>query len=257
MIVWDRLFGTYAEETEEPYFGLVHRLNSWDIFQAQTFHLRDMVWRFYNEKGLSNKLGVLWKGPAWVAGAPRLGLSDSVPEVDPAAPKHGVALSSSLAAYVAIHFVIVTVIGFFLLTNRFHSYILHLLIMGFVIYSLQTFAAICDRKPHAAAMEMGRVMFFLVSELVCYLIYKDEFIFLWCTDTTTDPIIPMIYRPVKMLRMAFVLSLVWILGRAIFFPEPASIAEFATNIATLEPLQDVPADEKGKPRTARIHRKVD
>jgi hypothetical protein len=120
----------------------------------------------------------------------------------------------------------------------------------FLILSLQTFAAICDRKPHAAAMEISRVMLFLVSELVCYLIYKDDFVFLWFKDNATDPLIPLIHRPVRVLRMIFVLSLLWIMGRTVLVSESTSVLEFVSNLPSLEPNQNLQKKKKLKQKAA-------
>jgi len=64
-IIWDRLFGTYVEETVKPVYGLVHPLETWDPLFIQFAHFPN-VWRaFWAAPGALNKFGTLAYGPGW------------------------------------------------------------------------------------------------------------------------------------------------------------------------------------------------
>uniref|UniRef100_A0A8C7J0Z3 Transmembrane protein 195 n=1 Tax=Oncorhynchus kisutch TaxID=8019 RepID=A0A8C7J0Z3_ONCKI len=83
LIIWDRLFGTFAPEGNKVVYGLVHKINTFEIFHIQ-FHYYKYLWRRFNRyKKIFNKFGVLWKGPSWKPGKPRLGDHAEVPEVLP------------------------------------------------------------------------------------------------------------------------------------------------------------------------------
>lgn len=65
LIIWDRMFGTFAEEQEEVVYGLVDPIESINPFVA-FFHgfyrFGKGVWEM---KGLKNKVGVIFGPPGW------------------------------------------------------------------------------------------------------------------------------------------------------------------------------------------------
>ncbi|MEP1576977.1 sterol desaturase family protein [Roseibium album] len=64
-IVWDRMFGTFAEEKERVTYGLVHPINSVNpvvAFLHGFYRLGRDVWQM---PGLANKVGVLLNPPGW------------------------------------------------------------------------------------------------------------------------------------------------------------------------------------------------
>ncbi|RYU93528.1 sterol desaturase family protein [Emticicia agri] len=63
-IIWDKLFGTFAEEKEEPTYGLTKQLGSYS-FLWQHFHfLVEIGYAAKTEKGLLNKLKVIFGRPS-------------------------------------------------------------------------------------------------------------------------------------------------------------------------------------------------
>jgi sterol desaturase/sphingolipid hydroxylase (fatty acid hydroxylase superfamily) len=63
-IIWDKLFGTFAEEKEEPTYGLTKQLGSYS-FLWQHFHfLVEIAYAVKAEKGLMNKLKVIFGKPS-------------------------------------------------------------------------------------------------------------------------------------------------------------------------------------------------
>lgn len=65
--------------------------------------------RLYESKSWSERYSVMFKGPGWVEGSPRLGFPDSIPEVENPIKKFNVKLSPLLNIYVAIHFAFVLI----------------------------------------------------------------------------------------------------------------------------------------------------
>ena len=64
-IIWDRMFGTFAEETDEVVYGLVTPIESNNPFVAFLhgfYRLGKSVWKM---KGFKNKLGVAFGPPGW------------------------------------------------------------------------------------------------------------------------------------------------------------------------------------------------
>jgi sterol desaturase/sphingolipid hydroxylase (fatty acid hydroxylase superfamily) len=64
LIVWDRLFGTYADESEEPVYGITKRLGSFDGVWAQLHYVIELCAMTLRAPGI-DKLRVWWKSPAW------------------------------------------------------------------------------------------------------------------------------------------------------------------------------------------------
>ncbi|MGO1120976.1 sterol desaturase family protein [Rhodovibrionaceae bacterium A322] len=64
-IIWDRLFGTFAEEKEEVVYGLVEPINSINPFVAFLHGLYRLGKGVWQTPGLVNKLGVLFCPPGW------------------------------------------------------------------------------------------------------------------------------------------------------------------------------------------------
>ena len=62
-IIWDKLFGTFAEEKEEPIYGLTKQLNSYS-FVWQHFHfLVEIAYAVKATKGFWNKLKIIFGSP--------------------------------------------------------------------------------------------------------------------------------------------------------------------------------------------------
>lgn len=62
-IIWDKLFGTFAEEKEQPVFGLTKQLDSYS-FLWQHFHFLVEIWySALQQKGIIAKLKVIFGSP--------------------------------------------------------------------------------------------------------------------------------------------------------------------------------------------------
>lgn len=64
-IIWDKLFGTYVDETEEPYYGVTIHPASWDptYLNAHWFHV---LWKdMWAAKTLREKFLIWFKPPGW------------------------------------------------------------------------------------------------------------------------------------------------------------------------------------------------
>lgn len=62
-IIWDKLFGTFAEEKEQPVFGLTKQLDSYS-FLWQHFHFLVEIWySAQQQKGIVAKLRVIFGSP--------------------------------------------------------------------------------------------------------------------------------------------------------------------------------------------------
>ncbi|NQV51591.1 MAG: sterol desaturase family protein [Flavobacteriales bacterium] len=65
LIIWDKMFGTFVREDEEPDYGITSGFESNSAFRAQFAYWKDLFTRASRTKSLSNKMNVFLKGPAW------------------------------------------------------------------------------------------------------------------------------------------------------------------------------------------------
>ena len=98
LIIWDRMFGkylvystcdhylipyfsigTFQPEEDRVIYGLVHSTDTWNPLHNQFSTYWELLKRFYQTEGFKHKLCVLFMGPGWSPGTPRLG--NGVPEV--------------------------------------------------------------------------------------------------------------------------------------------------------------------------------
>jgi alkylglycerol monooxygenase len=167
LIVWDRLFGTFGEERDEPVYGITTPLASWNPVWAN-LHQWSQMWDVARraERPL-DKVRVLWKRPGWRPDA--LGGAVGPREVDAATlVKYDVPLPRGLALYVLAQFAAVTVgtVAFLYASGRLG---LPLRAAGAlaVVWSLAGLGGLLDRRPWAAGLELARL---LTAGLACLLL---------------------------------------------------------------------------------------
>jgi sterol desaturase/sphingolipid hydroxylase (fatty acid hydroxylase superfamily) len=65
LIIWDRMFGSYVEETHRPTYGLTKNVDSYNPFRLQ-YYLYGHIWRdVRNATSLRDKLGYVFGPPDW------------------------------------------------------------------------------------------------------------------------------------------------------------------------------------------------
>ncbi len=65
LLIWDRLFGTWQPEEEEPVYGLVSQMERQNVLNIQTEPLRWLWTRMRTAPGWRARLGYLWHPPGW------------------------------------------------------------------------------------------------------------------------------------------------------------------------------------------------
>ena len=63
-IIWDRIFGTFIEETETPRYGIIKPLNSYNMLWINTHGWAEMFEAIKTKKTLSGKLRCVFGAPA-------------------------------------------------------------------------------------------------------------------------------------------------------------------------------------------------
>ncbi|MCY7349025.1 MAG: hypothetical protein LH614_22775, partial [Pyrinomonadaceae bacterium] len=71
-IVWDRMFGTFVEETEAPRYGIIKPLNSYNVLRINTHGWAEMLAVLKLKKTLRGKLRCIFGAPAMEFEEPNL-----------------------------------------------------------------------------------------------------------------------------------------------------------------------------------------
>ena len=65
LIIWDRLFGTFQAEEEDPHYGLLHDIDTFNPVKIAFHEWADMLRDAWNARTLRGKLGTLFMPPGW------------------------------------------------------------------------------------------------------------------------------------------------------------------------------------------------
>lgn len=170
LIIWDRIFGTFVAENEKVVYGLTHPINTFELFKVQ-FHHYIYIWNtFMNTPGFCNKISVLFKGPGWEPGKPRLGDPADIPEITGKEVPYCRKLPVALRTYAVIHFVLM--LGCYIdlfATKSTLSQVTLLLRVGYVILTLTSIGFLMEQRPKAAFLETARCTTFLALHRLGYM----------------------------------------------------------------------------------------
>jgi len=162
-IIWDRLFGTYQEEIEEPTYGVTTQLQSWNPAWANVEYYVTM---FKNAKRFSlvkDKLRYIFAKPGWQPN--ELGGQLAIPEVDYSKPKYDAkALSKSLNIYVLVQFAFI-IIGLSAYLYNYEKLSTFYTIIFFSVLMLSTVicSAILEQKTWVKYAEYARLLIALFT----------------------------------------------------------------------------------------------
>ncbi len=145
LIVWDRLFGTFAPETEEPKYGVPEGIASWSPFWANLAPYRKLLARTVAQKSAREALRALFGPPA-----SDRDVSSQRADYDacPPTPVQHYALTQSAAiAWVALVFVTAPSLGA----------TINALVTAWLLVSMATIAHILDARPSWRMIETARI----------------------------------------------------------------------------------------------------
>ncbi|XP_074430889.1 alkylglycerol monooxygenase isoform X1 [Larus michahellis] len=162
LIIWDRIFGTFEAEDAKVVYGLTHPVNSFDPIMLQLRPLVHIWNTFWATPGFCNKLSVIFKGPGWGPGKPRLGLPEEIPVITGKEVPFNPSVPAYLNWYAVVHFAIIMELYTGLLgTVTMLSQGTILLRIGFIILSLTSFGLLMENRPKADILEIIRCLVFV------------------------------------------------------------------------------------------------
>ena len=65
LIIWDRLWGTFQREEEEPVFGLVNPLETYNLITIELYGFHWLWARMASADRWQDRLAYLWRAPEW------------------------------------------------------------------------------------------------------------------------------------------------------------------------------------------------
>src|SRR6185503_1320017 len=165
LIVWDRLFGTYQKEEEEPAYGITTPLRSLNPVWAHLHYWVELGQKARRSTRLADKVLIFLKPPGWQP--EEMGGFVAAPDVDPGHVKYDAAASRGLVAYVFLQFVL-ALAGATLLLFRQDELPLGVRAAGAVavVVTLVSLGGLLERKRWAAWLEPARVIVLVVAGLV-------------------------------------------------------------------------------------------
>jgi sterol desaturase/sphingolipid hydroxylase (fatty acid hydroxylase superfamily) len=168
LIVWDRLFGTYQREEEEPAYGITTPLRSFNPVWAHLHYWVELGQKARQATRVADKVRLFLKPPGWQP--EELGGFVAAPGVDPRHVKYDAAASGGLVAYVFVQFVL-ALAGATLLLFRQDDLSLAVRAAGAVaiLITLISLGGLLERKRWAAWLEPLRVIALIVAGLIAAL----------------------------------------------------------------------------------------
>lgn len=114
-----------------------------------------------------NKLFVVFKGPGWTPGSPRLGDPADLPEIEYPIRKYDNSLSFCGTMYAVVHFAVAIVAYQLLIARRMGMTQLHVAgVISYFLFTMSSVGALFDNKWYAPYVELFRCLLFLIVDLV-------------------------------------------------------------------------------------------
>lgn len=170
LIIWDRMFGTFAPESDKVIYGLTHPIGTFEIWSVEFLYYPYLWQRFWEVEGISNKLSVIWKGPGWTPGKPRLGDIADIPQITGEEKPHDPTWSPVMQAYVILQFfLLLDVYNSLLLDQMILSELTVILLTAYVLLSLTSLGFLIDQRSNAAELEMLRCVLIMLLHRFGYI----------------------------------------------------------------------------------------
>jgi hypothetical protein len=110
LIIWDRMFGTFQAEEEEPVYGITKPLRSFNPIWANLHYWVELAETARRARRPLDRLQVFWRRPGWRP--PDLGGFEPAPQVDrPTYQKYDPPLARPFKAYVLVQLLAVNLAG--------------------------------------------------------------------------------------------------------------------------------------------------
>ena len=158
LIVWDRMFGTFQKEEEEPVYGITTPLANWNPVWANVHYWVELLRMARRASRPLDRLRILWKPPGWRPSD--LGGFLPAPAVDARRSlKYDPAVARALGAYVLVQFVAVNLLTAVFL-QREESLDLAARATGaiLILASVAALGGLLDHRSWGRVLELARLL---------------------------------------------------------------------------------------------------
>jgi len=158
LIIWDRMFGTFAEEREdmEIVYGLVDQPQFWNPVKHQIYYYGKVIEKARSMSNWTDFFFAFVKGPGWFPGTDRLGDITFVAE-NPVREKYDVSVSPLLHLYTITHFLLSFISTDFVVKSvQMLSPSSSILLVLYNLWSLTSIGLLYDNSTWAWPSEMVR-----------------------------------------------------------------------------------------------------
>jgi sterol desaturase/sphingolipid hydroxylase (fatty acid hydroxylase superfamily) len=164
LIIWDRLFGTFQREEEEPVYGITTPLTSWDPVKANFHYWGELVALAKRCTRWTDRLRVFLKPPGWRPA--ELGGFQGPPAKDRATyRKFNTAVPGDVRAYVGLQFLLLLAMTtLFLFDQRDLPSWSRTVTALVIIWWVMDMGLLLEAHRHAVMLEGARI---LVFALLC------------------------------------------------------------------------------------------
>lgn len=155
LIIWDRLFGSFKEEAQEPMYGTVKIYESWNPVWANFAYWMDLARDARQATHWSDKIKIWFKFPGWLPkGVTR------VPRPNPPTSRirYNTKTPKGLNFYIAVQFILVTIVSTLLMDNHFDSIWVAPAIIALILVTTLFWGGIFERKSWAFSGELARLV---------------------------------------------------------------------------------------------------
>lgn len=176
LIIWDRLFGTFKTEEEEPQYGITTRFPSMNPVWSNFHYYADMLEKASNMNRWSDKLKMIFAKPGWLP--EELGGFQKPIEPEKNRNHFDTPVSLSSKIYVAVQFVLITwgIVSYMIFFSDL-SMVYQLLLFAILIMSLLICGAILENKKWVLYAEQARLVLTTISISILY--YQQFEHWLW------------------------------------------------------------------------------
>jgi hypothetical protein len=161
LIVWDRMFGSFQPEEEEPIYGITKPLASWNPLWANVHHYVDLARASRRAPSAGEVIKLWWKGPGWQPAWVKEALYGK-PFVSPRthgpAGKYDARPPAGLQAYLLLQFTVTILATVLLLFRAEHLPPSSRAVLALaIVWSVVAVGALFDRRRWAIGCELLRL----------------------------------------------------------------------------------------------------
>jgi sterol desaturase/sphingolipid hydroxylase (fatty acid hydroxylase superfamily) len=180
-IIWDRMFGTFVEEDEEPVYGITVPLNSWNPIWANIGPMSSLFKEAFKAKNIQDFFAILFREPGYrpdYLGGPIKPVEIDTQHYE----KFDTAVAPSLNIYVIVHFIAVIAAALPILeysqnflTFDWNGKMLVLFLSGFMLHSFMDLGGLLEMDGWSYRSEVARLVMVAAGSIYATIILPAYF----------------------------------------------------------------------------------